>query len=139
MAVPEEPTWMAPGETAPMLKLKLGGLVTVTGTSTCLCSVLSVPVTVTVKVAVGELHVTDKTLNDETDSLQPVGNALDTDSETVPVNPLIGFTEIVDVPAVPAEVVMEDGLAESEKSTKWKVTELEVLIKPFPTPDTLTE
>lgn len=61
-----------------------------------------------------------------------------TASETESENPLIGFTEMVEVPSTLTAVVMEVGLAESEKSAMWKVTVLEVLVSPFPTPLMLT-
>ena len=41
---------------------------------------------------------------------------MDTDSVTVPVNPLTGATVIVEVAAVPTVVVTEVGLAVNEKS-----------------------
>jgi hypothetical protein len=47
---------------------------------------------------------------------RPVPDETETASVTVPVNPLIGDIVMVDVPAVPARMVMLLGLAETEKS-----------------------
>ena len=94
---------------------------TVTGTLTVLESAPLVPVTTTVNPAEGSgLQVTDRVLP-EMVAVQPVGCVLVTVSVTVPVNPLMFVTEIVEVPGVPA-VVSEivAGLEDSEKS--WIVT-----------------
>ena len=61
-----------------------------------------------------------------------------TASEIESVNPLIAFTEIVEVPSTLTAVEMEVGVADREKSTKWKVTVLAVLVRPFPAPMMLT-
>jgi hypothetical protein len=109
---------------------------TVTGTLAVLDSVLGavpvVPVIVRVKLAgVGTaVQLTDK-LVPETLAVQPVGAAL-VDNETLPENPLIGATEIVDelvpLPTVGTTMMSEDGLAETEKSTAWNVTEFDGLV-----------
>ena len=87
-----------------------------------------VPVTVRVKVAgVGRaVQLTDKTLP-ETLAVQPVGAAL-VENETVPANPLIAANESVEVLGVPTTTLSEDGLADTEKSTTWKVTEPDVTV-----------
>jgi hypothetical protein len=99
-----------------------------TGTFTVLCNVPLVPVTVTVKVGVAAVQVTDKTLPVRV-MVQPGGGVTGavTASETVAVKPFTGFTEIVEVPATLGVVLIEAGLADRVKSTKWKVAELLVL------------
>jgi hypothetical protein len=106
---------------AEIVKLAPG---TVTGTLTVCDRVFGavpvVPVTTTVKPAAGNgLQLTERTAALNV-AVQPVGT-VPAVNVTVPVNPLIPVTEIVEVPAVPA-VVREivDGLADSEKS--WTVT-----------------
>jgi hypothetical protein len=96
---------------------------TVIGTLTVLESDPLVPVTTTVNPAEGSgLQVTDRELP-EMVAEQPVGCVLVTASVTVPVNPLMFATEIVDVPAVPAAVSeIVAGLADSVKS--WTVTKI---------------
>ena len=97
---------------------------TVTGTFRVRVSVLgevpAAPVTMTVNPVVGNgVHVTDNValLNE---AAQPVGTA-PAEKLTVPANPLIAFTEIVEAPAVPAvERTMVGGVAERVKS--WTVT-----------------
>jgi hypothetical protein len=93
---------------------------TVTGTLTVLDSVLGavpvVPVTITVNPVAGNgLHETERTalLNDP---VQPAGT-VPAANVTVPENPLMPVTEMVEVPAVPAAVrAIVDGLADNEKS-----------------------
>ena len=107
------------GVTAPaeMLKFAPG---TVTGTLTVRESVFGevpvVPVTTTVNPVAGNgLQLTDKTAP-VNDAVQPVGTE-PAPKLTVPVNPLIPVTEIVEVPAVPAAVNgIVDGLADRVKS-----------------------
>jgi hypothetical protein len=77
-----------------------------------------VPVTVTVN-ALAALQLTDKTLP-ETVEVQPAGGVLVTASETLPVNPLIAVTEIVEEPGVLTVVLIEAGAEDKEKS--WTVT-----------------
>ncbi len=97
---------------------------TVTGTFTVRDSVLGavpvVPVTITVNPEEGNgLQEIERTtpLND---AVQPVGT-VPAANVTVPVNPLIPVTEMVEVPAVPAVVrAIVDGPADNEKS--WIVT-----------------
>jgi len=58
---------------------------------------------------------------------------------TVPANPFNPVTVIVCTPATPVLVLTVTGEAgPTVKSTMWKVTELEVLDKPPPTPVTET-
>ena len=123
MDVPLVVARTAAGVTAPaeITKLAPG---TVTGTFTVRDSVLGVvpvvPVAITVNPVVGNgPQLTERTapLND---AVQPVGT-VPAVNMTVPVNPLVSATEIVEVPAVPAVVrAIVDGLADSEKS--WTVT-----------------
>ncbi len=94
---------------------------TATGTFTVLDNVLGatpvVPVTVTVNPVAGSgLQLTERT-PPVIDAVQPAGGVLVTARVTVPVKPLIEFTVIVEVPAVPAVVrTIVDGDADSEKS-----------------------
>jgi hypothetical protein len=102
---------------AEMVKLAPG---TVTDTLTVLDSVLGevpvVPVTTTVNPVVGNgLQETERTAP-ENDAVQPTGTAPAV-NVTVPVNPFVPVTEMVEVPAVPAVVrAIVAGLADSEKS-----------------------
>ncbi len=110
------------GVTAPVEMEKSGALPTVTGTFTVLESVLGavpvVPVTVTVK-ALAALQLTVKRLPERVE-VQPAGGVLVTASETVPANPLIAVTEIVEEPGVLTVVLIEAGAEDKEKS--WTVT-----------------
>jgi hypothetical protein len=74
-----------------------------------------VPVTVTENGATPVAHVTDKTAPVKL-AVQPAGT-VPAAKVTVPVNPLIGVTVTVEVPATVAKVVMFG--ADSEKSTTW--------------------
>jgi hypothetical protein len=100
---------------------------TVTGTLTMRESVLGavpvVPVTTTVNDAVGSgLQLTDR-VEPVIVAVHPVGSVFVTASVTVPVNPLMFATEIVEVPAVPGVIrLIEAGLELSEKS--WTVTKI---------------
>jgi hypothetical protein len=93
---------------------------TVTGTLTVRDSVLGavpvVPVTTTVNPAAGNgLHETERTAPLNV-AVQPAGT-VPAVNVTVPVNPLIPATEMVEVPAVPAVVrAIVGGLADSKKS-----------------------
>ena len=96
----------------------------VTGTLTVCDRVLGavpvVPVTITVNPEEGNgLQLTERTapLNE---AVQPAGT-MPAANVTVPVNPLMPVTEMVEVPAVPAVVsAIVEGLADNEKS--WTVT-----------------
>jgi hypothetical protein len=79
-------------------------------------SVPAVPVTTTVKPEAGNgLQLTESTAP-ENDALHPAGT-VPAVNVTVPVNPLIPVTEMVEVAAVPAVVrAILDGLAANEKS-----------------------
>jgi hypothetical protein len=74
-----------------------------------------VPVTSTLKGATPVAHMTESTapLNDV---VQPLGT-VPAANATVPVNPLIGVTVTVEVPATVANVVIAG--ADMEKSTTW--------------------
>jgi hypothetical protein len=85
---------------------------TVTGTVVVLDNPPLVPVTVTLKGATPVVHVTDKTAPVKL-AVQPAGTA-PAEKVTVAVNPLIGVTVIVDVPATVARVVIAG--ADKEKS-----------------------
>jgi hypothetical protein len=89
---------------------------TVTGTLTVRNSAPAVPVTTTVKPEAGNgLQLTESTAP-ENDAVHPAGT-VPAVNVTVPVNPLIPVTEMVEVPAVPAVVrAILDGLAFNEKS-----------------------
>ena len=63
----------------------------------------------------------------ETLAVQPVGAAL-VENVTVPENPLIAENDSVEVCEVPTVTLREDGLAETEKSTTWNVTEPDVMV-----------
>jgi hypothetical protein len=106
-----------------LVDMEKSATVTVTGMLAILDSVLGavpvVPVTVTVN-ALAALQLTDRTLPVRVE-VQPVGGVLVTASETVPVKPLIAFTDIVEVPAVPTVVLIDVGVDERLKSTTWKV------------------
>ena len=80
-----------------------------------------VPVTGTVKGAGPVAQVTDKTAP-VNEPLQPVGKVKPElmAKVTVPVNPLIGVTATVEVPATVARVVIAGPAI--EKSTTWNVT-----------------
>jgi hypothetical protein len=90
------------------------------GTFTVRDSVLGavpvVPVTTTVKPEAGNgLQLTERTAP-ENDAVHPAGT-VPAVNVTVPVNPLIPVTEMVEVPAVPAVArAILDGLAANEKS-----------------------
>ena len=62
--------------------------------------------------------------------VRPAGETDDV-SATVPVNPLIGATVIVEVAAVPAVVVTAVGLAVTEKSVTATVTVAECVMLPL--------
>ena len=83
-----------------------------------------VPVTGTVNGATPVAQVTDKTAP-ANEAVQPEGTAPAT-NVTEPVNPLIGVTVTVDVPATVARVVIAGPAI--EKSTTWKVTEFDCFV-----------
>jgi hypothetical protein len=87
-----------------------------------------VPVTDRMKVAgVGTaVQLTVRTVP-ETLAVQPVGAAL-VENVTVPGNPLIAVNDNVEVLGVPTVTLRDDGLAETEKSTTWNVTEPDVTV-----------
>jgi hypothetical protein len=94
----------------------------------------AVPVApVMVRVKVAELgtavQLTVKTVP-ETLAVQPVGAAL-VENVTVPENPLIAVNEIVEellpLPTIGTTTLRDDGLAETEKSITWNVTEIDCL------------
>ena len=124
----EEPELVArivEGVTALVETVKLGpGTVTVT--VTVLDSAPEVPVTRTLNPVAGNgLQLTDKTAPGIV-AVQPVGAPL-APNVTTPENPLIGVTEIVEVPAVPAVArAIVDGFADNMKS--WTVTETVVAL-----------
>jgi hypothetical protein len=110
--------------------VKVGAPFTATETDVVLESVLGaapvVPITVRENgFGVGTAVQPTVKVVPETLAVQPVG-AAPVDNETLPENPLIGETEIVDelvpLPVVGTTMMSEDGLAETEKSTTWKVT-----------------
>jgi hypothetical protein len=88
-----------------------------TGTLTVRDSVLGavpvVPVTITLNGATA-VHETERTAPVKL-AVQPAGTA-PAENVTAPANPLIGLTEIVEVPAVPAVRVIVDGFADKMKS-----------------------
>jgi hypothetical protein len=109
-----------------------------TGTLTVLDNAPLVPVTTTVNPAAGSgLQLTDRVLPERV-AVQPVGCVLVTASVTVPENPLMFVTEIVDVPAVPA-VVSEIVAGVEARVKSWIVTSMPTVrvIEPL-TPWTVT-
>jgi hypothetical protein len=127
--VPELVARTPAGVTAPRETVKVGTAPTATETVVVLESVFGVvpvvPVIVKVKVAgLGTaVQLTVKTVP-ETLAVQPVGAAL-VENATVPENPLIAVNDNVEVLGVPTTTLSEDGLADTEKSTTWKVTEFD--------------
>ena len=112
--------------------MKVGTAPTATETVVVLESVLGavpvVPVMVRVKVAgVGTaVQLTVRTVP-ETLAVQPVEAAL-VENATLPEKPLIAVNDNVDVLGVPTTMLSEDGLADTEKSTTWNVTEPDVTV-----------
>ena len=111
--------------------MKVGTAPTATETVVVLESVLGavpvVPVMVRVKVAgVGTaVQLTVRTVP-ETLAVQPVEAAL-VENATLPEKPLIAVNDNVDVLGVPTTMLSEDGLADTEKSTTWNVTEFDCM------------
>jgi hypothetical protein len=120
VAVPEEPTSIEAGETAPIEMEKSGATVTVTGTSTVLLREPLVPVTVIVKLAAA-VQVTERTfpLFRATVHWDGIVAGPVIANETAALKALAGWTEIVDVPALPVTVIIEVGFADRVKSTTW--------------------
>ena len=127
--VPEVVARILAGATAPRETVKVGAAPTEAETVVVLDNVLGavpvVPVIVRVKVA-GDGTAVQLTVNTvpETLAVQPVGAAL-VENVTTPENPLIAVDDKVEVLGVPTIMLSEDGLAETEKSTTWNVTELD--------------
>ena len=106
-------------------------LATLTETVVVLDNVLGlVPVEpVIVKVKLGGVGtVAQLTVNvvPETPALQPNGAAL-VENARAPANPLIAVNDKVEVLGAPTTMLSEDGLAETEKSTTWNVTEFDTM------------
>jgi hypothetical protein len=87
-----------------------------------------VPVIVRVKLAgVGTaVQLTVKTVV-ATLAVQPAGAAL-VENDTVPEKLLIAVNDSVEVLGTPTIMASADGLAETEKSTTWKVTEFDCML-----------
>ncbi len=92
-----------------------------------------VPVTSTLNGATPVEHVTDRTAPLK-EAAQPAGT-VPAVNVTVPVNPLIGVTVTVDVPATVARVVIEG----ADKVKSWMITWIIThLVKPPLAPQTVT-
>ena len=127
--VPELVASILDGVTAPRETVKVGvapAIETVVVLERVVGAVPVVPVIVRVKVA-GDGIATQLRVNTvpETLAVQPVGAAL-VENVTVPENPLIAENDSVEVPREPTTTFSEEGLADTEKSTTWKVTEIDV-------------
>jgi hypothetical protein len=87
-----------------------------------------VPVIVKVKVAGAgtAVQLTVRTVPD-TLAVQPVG-ATPVENVRVPENPLIAVNDNVEVLGVPTTTLSEEGLADTEKSTTWKVADPDVTV-----------
>jgi hypothetical protein len=57
-------------------------------------------------------------------AVQPVGAAL-VENETVPAKPLTAVDDSVEVLGLPIVTVSDEGVADTEKSTTWNVTEFD--------------
>jgi hypothetical protein len=67
----------------------------------------------------------------DNEQVKPVDGTMLSVNATVPVNPFSGVIVMTEVAAVPAAVVTLVGLADMEKSTKWNVTLVELVVDPL--------